>query len=70
VVTLYLLPRTNERLVPQLNKLKPGARVVSHAFGIPGLRPDRVETFRSREDDLEHKIYLFTAPLQKATPDK
>jgi outer membrane protein assembly factor BamB len=70
VVTLYLLPRTNERLAPQLSKLKPGARIVSHAFGIPGLRPDRVETFRSGEDDLEHKIYLFTAPLQTATPDK
>jgi outer membrane protein assembly factor BamB/precorrin-6B methylase 2 len=65
VVTLYLLPRTSERLLPQLGKLKPGARIVSHAFAIPGLRPERVETIRSQEDDLGHKLYLYTVPLQR-----
>jgi outer membrane protein assembly factor BamB/precorrin-6B methylase 2 len=70
VVTLYLLPRTNERLIPQLKKLKPGARVVTHAFGIPGIRPDRVVTWRSEEDDLEHEIYIYTAPLQAAESGK
>jgi cyclopropane fatty-acyl-phospholipid synthase-like methyltransferase len=33
VVTLYLLPSLNERLMPKLKReLKPGTRVVSHAF--------------------------------------
>ncbi|HMC77753.1 MAG TPA: methyltransferase domain-containing protein [Vicinamibacterales bacterium] len=33
VVTLYLLPSLNERLMPKLKKeLKPGTRVISHAF--------------------------------------
>jgi tRNA G37 N-methylase Trm5 len=33
VVTLYLLPRLNEKLKPKLLKeLKPGTRIVSHAF--------------------------------------
>jgi cyclopropane fatty-acyl-phospholipid synthase-like methyltransferase len=33
VVTLYLLQRLNERLMPRLKgELKPGSRVVSHAF--------------------------------------
>ena len=33
VVTLYLLPSLNIKLIPKLNKeLKPGTRVVSHAF--------------------------------------
>lgn len=32
VVTLYLLPRLNEKLIPQLKKLKPGTRIVSHSF--------------------------------------
>jgi cyclopropane fatty-acyl-phospholipid synthase-like methyltransferase len=33
VVTLYLLPSLNEKLMPKLQKeLKPGTRVVSHAF--------------------------------------
>jgi len=32
VVTLYLLPSLNEKLMPQLKALKPGTRIVSHAF--------------------------------------
>jgi cyclopropane fatty-acyl-phospholipid synthase-like methyltransferase len=33
VVTLYLLPSLNEKLMPKLQKdLKPGTRIVSHAF--------------------------------------
>src|SRR5678810_1455065 len=33
VVTLYLLPSLNVKLIPKLNKeLKPGTRIVSHAF--------------------------------------
>jgi cyclopropane fatty-acyl-phospholipid synthase-like methyltransferase len=33
VVTLYLLPSVNEKLLPRLQKeLKPGTRIVSHAF--------------------------------------
>ncbi len=35
VVTLYLLPSLNEKLMPKLkNELKPGTRVVSHAFSM------------------------------------
>ncbi|MGE5813247.1 MAG: SAM-dependent methyltransferase [Acidobacteriota bacterium] len=33
VVTLYLLPSLNKKLIPKLQKeLKPGTRIVSHAF--------------------------------------
>ena len=32
VITLYLLPDLNLKLMPQLKKLKPGTRIVSHAF--------------------------------------
>jgi outer membrane protein assembly factor BamB len=70
VITLYLLPETNERLIPQLKKLKTGARIVSHASAIPGLRPDSVETFGSQEDDLDHKIYVFTAPVKTVKSDR
>lgn len=36
VVTLYLLPTLNAKLMPKLMKdLKPGTRVVSHAFDMP-----------------------------------
>lgn len=40
VVTLYLVQRTNERLMPKLwRELRPGARIVSHAFTFPGWQP-------------------------------
>jgi cyclopropane fatty-acyl-phospholipid synthase-like methyltransferase len=43
VVTLYLSPRANERLRPKLEaELKPGARVISHDFEIPGWKPSAV----------------------------
>jgi ubiquinone/menaquinone biosynthesis C-methylase UbiE len=32
VITLYLLPSLNQKLMPQLKALKPGTRIVSHAF--------------------------------------
>lgn len=44
VVTLYLLPEVNLRLRPKLLKeLKPGTRVVSHAFNMGDWQPQRVE---------------------------
>src|SRR5207248_1932134 len=41
VVTLYLLPELNVRLIPQLEKLKPGSRIVSHSFAMEGVKPDK-----------------------------
>jgi SAM-dependent methyltransferase len=34
VITLYLLQTLNEKLRPKLQKLKPGTRIVSHAFSM------------------------------------
>lgn len=42
VVTLYLLPEVNELLLPKLIKeLKPGARIVSHMWGLGDWEPDK-----------------------------
>ncbi|MFM9066175.1 MAG: SAM-dependent methyltransferase [Planctomycetota bacterium] len=65
VITLYLLPRLNERLIPQLQKMKPGSRIVCHDFPIPGMKIDRTFTITSREDGVEHKILVYSIPLQK-----
>jgi SAM-dependent methyltransferase len=65
VVTLYLGPVMNAKLIPQLEKLKPGARIVSHAFDMPGVTPDRVIEVRSAEDDIVRKLYLWTTPLKR-----
>ena len=63
VVAVYILPRMLDRLKPQLAKLKPGARIVSHEFEIPGIKPEKSIKVRSSEDGNEHFIHLWTTPL-------
>ena len=43
VVTLYLLPSLNEKLIPQLKALKPGTRIVSHAFDMGSSWPPEAQ---------------------------
>jgi len=64
VVTLYLGPTLNAKLVPQLRKLKLGSRIVSHAFDMPGVEPNKVIQITSEEDDVTRKLYLWRAPLK------
>jgi ribosomal protein L11 methylase PrmA len=60
VVTLYLLPRINDALQPTLKKgLKPGARVVSHAFAMTDWKEDKKEEVMG-EGGNTHTIYLWT----------
>ncbi len=63
VVALYLFPELNAKLVPQLARLRPGARIVSHAHAIPGVRTQEVVRMRSLVDGLEHAIFVWDAPL-------
>ncbi|HZY90525.1 MAG TPA: TIGR03000 domain-containing protein [Gemmataceae bacterium] len=67
VVTLYLLPELNVRLIPQLEKLKPGSRIVSHDFPMKGVKPKQVFNM-SGDDGREHTIYLWVTPLEKEKP--
>jgi precorrin-6B methylase 2 len=59
VVTLYLLPSLNLKLRPKLWKeLKPGTRVVSHAFDMGDWKPEQ-------EIDVDGRtVYLWTVPKQ------
>ena len=70
VITLYLLPRLNVKLIPQLDKLKPGCRIVSHDFNMEGVRPKREISFRPTMGDSvrEHRVYLWVTPLAKQRP--
>jgi predicted RNA methylase len=60
VVTLYLLPSLNIKLIPKLNKeLKPGTRVVSHAFDMgPDIKPD-MEPINVNG----RVVYYYTIPI-------
>jgi SAM-dependent methyltransferase len=40
VVTMYLLPELNLRLMPTLLKMRPGTRIVSHSFSMGEWQPD------------------------------
>jgi SAM-dependent methyltransferase len=65
VVTLYLLPELNVKLIPQLEKLAPGARIVSHDFDMAGVEPDKKLKLQPAGVPEEHSIYLFSVPLKK-----
>jgi hypothetical protein len=60
VVTLFLLSSSNEKLRPMLERqLKPGARIVSHAFSMGRSWPaDQVDQFVSAGGD-EVTLYLW-----------
>ncbi len=66
VVTLYLLPALNERLIPQLEQLKPGSRIVSHDFAMKGVTPRKVVKVAGPRR--EHTLYLWVTPLVKEEP--
>ena len=60
VLTLYLLPSLNVKLRPTILKMKPGTRVVSHAFNMDDWQPDQTETVESST------AYLWIVPAQVA----
>jgi protein-L-isoaspartate O-methyltransferase len=65
VVTLYLLPELNVRLMPQLRQLNEGSRIVSHDFDMRGAKPKQVVTVRTDDEEEEHTIYLWSVPWAK-----
>jgi cyclopropane fatty-acyl-phospholipid synthase-like methyltransferase len=60
VVTLYLLPSLNLRLLPKLNStLKPGTRIVSHSFDMGSAKPQETLNVNGRT------VYFWTIPIQQ-----
>ncbi|HYD58611.1 MAG TPA: methyltransferase domain-containing protein [Burkholderiales bacterium] len=69
VVTVYLLPALINRLQPKLlDDLRPGTRIVSHAFAMVGWPPDRTHTLRlaqRHERQGDHStIHLWVVPAK------
>ena len=62
VVTLYLLTSLNLKLRPKLwRDLKPGTRIVSHAFDMGDWKPDKKIDVDGRT------VYLWTVPAKPPT---
>lgn len=58
VISMYLFPEINLRLRPHLLKLKPGTRIVSHAFHMDEWTPERHHVVEGRD------VFLWTIPAQ------
>lgn len=56
VISMYLFPEINLRLRPHLLQLKPGTRIVSHAFHMDEWTPERHEVVEGRD------VFLWTVP--------
>jgi len=65
VMPLYLHPDMLVRLMPQVEKMKPGSRIVCHEYGLPGIKPDQTITIFSNEDNAERRLMLYTLPLKR-----
>ena len=58
VVTMYLLPYLNLKLRPTILNMKPGTRVVSHAFTMDDWAPDQTDSTEGRT------AYLWIVPAK------
>lgn len=58
VISLYLLPSLNEKLMPTLLKLKPGTRIVSHEFAMGDWKPEQTLTVGTRT------VHYWTVPAR------
>jgi ribosomal protein L11 methylase PrmA len=65
VLPLYLLPDMNKKLIAQIDKMKPGSRIVCHEYGLEGIVPDETRTVISNEDNASHILMLYTTPLKR-----
>jgi hypothetical protein len=59
VISMYLLTDLNLKLRPKLLDLKPGTRIVSHAFSMGDWVPEQKETLAPRYD-----VYLWIIPAK------
>jgi SAM-dependent methyltransferase len=58
VITMYLLPTINVKLRPKILDLKPGTRIVSHAFTMDDWQADQTESFDGRT------AYMWIVPAK------
>ena len=63
VVTIYLFPEVNARLLPKLRReLRPGTRIVSHQYPIGDWKPDRWTQIES--SFRRHTLLFWTVPAK------
>lgn len=63
VLTLFLLPDLNVKLIPQIKQMRPGSRVVSYLFDMQGVRPRQRIQFQQK-NGYTRTLYLWVTPLE------
>ena len=58
VLTMYLLPSLNMKLRPQILALRPGTRIVTHAFNMEDWEPDESSDVDGR------RVYFWVVPAK------
>jgi 16S rRNA A1518/A1519 N6-dimethyltransferase RsmA/KsgA/DIM1 with predicted DNA glycosylase/AP lyase activity len=60
LLTVYLLPSSNDKVRPLLEKqLKKGTRIVSHDFEFAGWTPEKTEHVDDDGEGRSHTLYLY-----------
>ncbi|MBI3680459.1 MAG: methyltransferase domain-containing protein [Acidobacteria bacterium] len=60
LITVYLLPSSNDKVRPILEKqLKKGTRIISHDFEFSGWKPEKTETIDDDGEGRSHTLYLY-----------
>jgi protein-L-isoaspartate O-methyltransferase len=60
LITVYLLPLSNDKVRPILDKqLRKGTRVVAHDFEFKDWKPEKVEPIEDDGEGRSHTLYLY-----------
>src|SRR6202046_401234 len=60
LLTVYLLPVSNDKVTPMLEKqLKKGTRIVAHDFEFSAWKPDKIQDIDDDGEGRSHRLYLY-----------
>jgi protein-L-isoaspartate O-methyltransferase len=60
LLTVYLLPMSNDKVTPILEKqLKKGTRVVAHDFEFSAWKPEKIQDIDDDGQGRSHRLYLY-----------
>ena len=60
VLTVYLLPMSNDKVAPMLEKqLKKGARIVAHDFEFSAWKPKEIQDIDDDGEGRSHRLFLY-----------
>jgi protein-L-isoaspartate O-methyltransferase len=60
LLTVYLLPVSNDKVTPMLEKqLKKGTRIVAHDFEFSAWKPEKIQDIDDDGQGRSHRLYLY-----------